>query len=35
VMPDQEFRAQQRGTDQMLIVQRSTGSVIQARPSYN
>jgi hypothetical protein len=35
VMPEQEFHAQQRGTDQMLVVRRSTGSVVQARPSYN
>jgi type II secretory pathway pseudopilin PulG len=35
VMPEDEFRTQHRGADQMLIVRRSTGSVIQARPSYN
>ncbi|MGD1048857.1 MAG: prepilin-type N-terminal cleavage/methylation domain-containing protein [Candidatus Krumholzibacteriaceae bacterium] len=35
VMPEGEFRIQHRGADQMLIVRRSTGSVVQARPSYN
>jgi prepilin-type N-terminal cleavage/methylation domain-containing protein len=35
VMPLGEFRAQKRGAEQMLIVRRSTGSVVQARPSYN
>jgi len=35
VMPGDDFRAQQRGADQMLVVRRSTGSVVQARPSYN
>jgi prepilin-type N-terminal cleavage/methylation domain-containing protein len=35
VMPLIEFRTQRRGSDQMVIVRRSTGSVVQARPSYN
>ncbi|MBN1163434.1 MAG: prepilin-type N-terminal cleavage/methylation domain-containing protein [Candidatus Krumholzibacteriota bacterium] len=35
VMPELEFREQERGTDQMMIVRRSTGSVILQRPTYN
>lgn len=35
VMPLTEFRTQRRGADQMLIVRRSTGSVLLARPTYN
>ena len=35
VMPEAEFRAQQRGADQMLAVRRSTGSVVLARPTHN
>ena len=35
VMPLAEFRAQKRGADQMVVVQRSTGGVALARPSYN
>lgn len=35
VMPEAEFRTQQRGADQMLAVRRSTGSVVLARPTYN
>jgi len=35
VMPDGEFRAQKRGADQMLIVRRSTGSVVVIRPNFN
>jgi prepilin-type N-terminal cleavage/methylation domain-containing protein len=35
VMPEQEFREQKRGTDQMMIVRRSTGSVILEKPDYN
>jgi len=35
VMPLNEFRTQTRGADRMLIVRRSTGGVVQARPSYN
>ena len=35
VMPDADFRTQQKGADQMITVRRSTGSVILARPSYN
>jgi prepilin-type N-terminal cleavage/methylation domain-containing protein len=35
VMPDIEFRRQDRGTDQMLIVRRSTGSVILEKPNYD
>lgn len=35
VMPLAEFRAQKRGAEQMLVVRRSTGSVVLARPSYN
>lgn len=34
VMPREEFRKQERGTDQMLCIRRSTGSVVIARPSY-
>jgi len=34
VMPREEFRNQRRGTEQMLIVRRSTGSVVMAKPSY-
>jgi prepilin-type N-terminal cleavage/methylation domain-containing protein len=35
VMPEGEFRAQKRGAEQMLVVRRSTGSVLLARPTYN
>jgi prepilin-type N-terminal cleavage/methylation domain-containing protein len=35
VMPQGEFRAQIKGAEQMLIVRRSTGSVVLAKPSYN
>ncbi len=35
IMPEGEFRAQKKGSDQMLVVRRSTGSVVAARPSYN
>lgn len=35
VMPDIEFRKQVRGTDQMMIVRRSTGSVVIEKPRYN
>lgn len=35
VMPDIEFRTQDSGTDQMLIVRRSTGSVILDKPNYD
>ncbi|UCF05383.1 MAG: prepilin-type N-terminal cleavage/methylation domain-containing protein [bacterium] len=35
VMPRTEFREQERGTDQMMIVRRSTGSVIRQRPKYD
>ena len=35
VMPMIEFREQSKGTDKMLIVRRSTGSVVLEKPSYN
>jgi prepilin-type N-terminal cleavage/methylation domain-containing protein len=35
VMPEIEFREQIKGTDQMMIVRRSTGSVVLERPRYN
>lgn len=35
VMPDVEFRRQDKGTDQMLTVRRSTGSVILDKPDYD
>ena len=35
VMPEIEFREQDKGTDQMLIVRRSTGSVILEHPDYD
>ncbi len=35
VMPDLEFREQRKGMDQMMIVRRSTGSVILDKPTYN
>lgn len=35
VMPNTEFRMQKKGTDQMMIVRRSTGSVVLERPSYD
>ncbi len=35
VMPDIEFREQKRGTDQMMMVRRSTGSVTVEKPRYN
>ena len=35
VMPLKEFKEQKRGTEKMLIVRRSTGSVVVAKPSYN
>jgi len=34
VMPREEFRNQERGTDRMIIVRRSTGGVVIAQPSY-
>lgn len=34
VMPRKEFKEQKRGTEKMLYVRRSTGSVVLARPSY-
>jgi prepilin-type N-terminal cleavage/methylation domain-containing protein len=35
VMPLAEFRAQKKGADRMLVVRRSTGSVLLAQPTYN
>lgn len=35
VMSEADFRAQKRGSDQMLAVRRSTGAVILARPTFN
>jgi prepilin-type N-terminal cleavage/methylation domain-containing protein len=35
VMSNADFRAQKKGSDQMLSVRRSTGTVFLARPSYN
>ena len=35
VMSNADFRAQKKGSEQMLAVRRSTGTVILARPSYN
>lgn len=35
VMPMIEFREQKRGTDRMLVVRRSTGSVVVQEPDYN
>jgi prepilin-type N-terminal cleavage/methylation domain-containing protein len=35
VMPNKEFREQEKGLDKMLFVRRSTGSVIIERPEYN
>ncbi len=35
VMPDIEFREQAKGTDQMMTVRRSTGTVILDKPNYN
>jgi len=34
VMPREEFRNQERGSDRMIIVRRSTGGVVIAQPSY-
>lgn len=34
VMPESEFREQIRGADMMMIVRRSTGSVVVQRPDY-
>jgi len=34
VMPESEFREQIRGADMMMIVRRSTGSVVVQRPVY-
>jgi prepilin-type N-terminal cleavage/methylation domain-containing protein len=35
VMSLADFRAQKKGSDQMLAVRRTTGTVILARPTYN
>jgi prepilin-type N-terminal cleavage/methylation domain-containing protein len=35
VMPRKEFSEQKRGTEKMLIVRRSTGSVMEIKPEYN
>jgi type II secretory pathway pseudopilin PulG len=35
VMPQQDFLEQEKGSDQMMIVRRSTGSVILVEPEYN
>ncbi len=34
VMPDIEFREQKRGTDKMMIIRRSTGSIVLQNPTY-
>lgn len=34
VMPELEFREQRRGTDQVLVISRSTGSVSLEKPRY-
>lgn len=35
VMPREDFMEQEKGSDQMMIVRRSTGSVILVKPEYN
>lgn len=35
VMPDKEFRQQEKGLDKMLFLRRSTGSVVVQNPEYN
>ncbi len=35
VMPDIEFRQQKKGADMMMVVRRTTGSVILDRPNYD
>ncbi|MBN2069963.1 MAG: type II secretion system protein [Candidatus Krumholzibacteriota bacterium] len=35
VMPELEFRQQEKGTDRMMVVRRSTGSVSVQRPNYD
>jgi hypothetical protein len=35
VIPNKEFRQQEKGLDKMLFVRRSTGSVVIQNPDYN